>query len=160
VDLSGADFTGATVQSDLTGSRLTNVQLSSATVPGSVFSASDLTGADLTGATVVIKAGDKSLENHDFGTLDLTRVSFTSDTPHVKADLRGADFTRATISNTLFGAVDLTAAKFPTTSTTTADFPLDNFYPNDTVCPDGNAPTVAIPGIAACRVGPKPSAAP
>jgi hypothetical protein len=103
---------------------------------------------------------DKSLENHDFGTLDLTRVSLTSDTPHVKADLRGADFTRAIISNTSFGAVDLTGAKFPTTSTTAADFPLDNFYPNDTVCPDGKAPTVAIPGIAACRVGPKPSAAP
>jgi hypothetical protein len=158
LDLSGADFTGATVQSDLTGSRLTNAQLSSATVPGSVFSASDLTGADLTRATVIIKVGDKSLENHDFGTLDLTRVAFNSDTPHVKADLQGADFTRATISNTSFGAVDLTGAKFPTTSTTTADFPLANFYANDTVCPDGKAPTVGIPGIAACRVGPKPSA--
>jgi uncharacterized protein YjbI with pentapeptide repeats len=98
-----------------------------------------------------IKTGDKSLENHDFGKMDLTGVSFDSDT-YVKADMRGVDFTQATISGTSFGTVDLTGAKFPTSSSTTAIFPSDA-----TICPDGQAPGPGRLDITVCRVGPKPA---
>lgn len=152
VDLSGADFTGSVITSELTGSTLTGVSFEGASVPGSVFAAKDLAGTDMTRAKVTIKTGDKSLENHDFGKMDLTGVSFDSDKQHVKADMRGVDFTQATISGTSFGTVDLTGAKFPTSSSTTAIFPSD-----DTICPDGQAPSPGRLEITACRVGPKPA---
>jgi uncharacterized protein YjbI with pentapeptide repeats len=156
-DLSGADFTGSVITSELTGSILAGVSFRGASVPGSVFAAKDLTGTDLTRANVTIKTGDKSLENHDFGKMDLTGVSFDSDKQHVKADMRGVDFTQATISGTSFATVDLTGAKFPTSSSTTAVFPHTNYDSEDTICPDGQAPSPGRLEITACRVGPKPT---
>jgi hypothetical protein len=148
VDLSGADFTGATISSSLVGATLTNVSFQAAMVPASIFSAADLSGVDLTGSQILIAPGDSTLANHDFGSLDLTGVSFDSSTVGAVADLKGVNFSHATLSGTDFGAVDLTGATFPTTTTTSANFSLAK-----TICPDGQPPSIDY-GISACRVGP------
>lgn len=150
-DLSGADFTGATISSSLAGAKLTNASFGAAVVPASIFAAADLTGVDLTRSHVVIASGDKTLENHDFGSLNLTGVSFDSSKAGAVADMKGVDFSRATLSSTDFGAVDLTGATFPVTASTTA-----NFAAASTICPDGKPPSDRY-GISACRVGPPPT---
>ena len=150
-DLSGADFTGATISSSLAGAKLTNASFGAAVVPASIFAAADLTGVDLTRSHVVIASGDKTLENHDFGSLDLTGVSFDSSKAGAVADMKGVDFSRATLSLTDFGAVDLTGATFPVTASTSANFAVAS-----TICPDGKPPSDRY-GISACRVGPPPT---
>jgi hypothetical protein len=150
-DLSGADFTGATISSSLAGAKLPNARFQAAVVPASIFGAADLTGADLTRSQVSIAPGDKTLENHDFGSLDLTGVSFDSSKAGAVADMKGVNFSRATLSSTDFWAVDLTGATFPVTASTSANFAVAS-----TICPDGKPPSNRY-GISACRVGPPPT---
>jgi hypothetical protein len=150
-DLSGTDFTGATISSSLAGAKLSSGRFEAAVVPASIFAAADLAGVDLLESRVLIAKGDKTAEKHDFGSLDLTGMSFDSAKVGAVADMKGADFSHATLSSTDFGAVDLTGAIFPKTATTSA-----NFVSKEAVCPDGKPPSTA-PGIAACRVGPAPA---
>jgi hypothetical protein len=153
VDLSGADFTAATISSSLAGSKLANARFEAALVPASIFAAADLAGVALARSHVVVAPSDKTLENHDFGSLDLTGVSFESSTVGQVADMKGVKLALATVSSTNFGAVDLTGATFPVTATTSANFAVAS-----TICPDGKPPSNAY-GISACRVGP-PSTTP
>ncbi len=175
--LTGADLNGATFGSDtrFTGANLAGVPARGATIvadlTGADLTGADLTGADLLGATLdpsaflaridprtrLLRAqvmfprdgSSRALAGYDFGTLDLTGVSFGWPSGAM-GDLTGADFRHATLYGASFMNVDLTGAHFkPRSGQYTNSI---SFYKG--LCPDGKAAATGASMFAECRIGP------